>query len=138
MKDSTEDSLLTYTPPLAKGWIRLLWGIAACFFIALGIIGAILPGLPSAVFIVLGAWAASHSSQRLHQWIENHHLFGNLLRTWRSGYVSRRTKWLASLTMAISLAFALFNMNNLYLLCFTVFGISCGAYWVWSRPEPKE
>ncbi|WP_444916731.1 YbaN family protein [Microbulbifer sp. JMSA003] len=138
MKESAEDSVMSYTPPLAKGWMRWLWGAAACFFIALGIIGAILPGLPSAVFIVLGAWAASRSSQRLHQWIEEHHLFGHLLRTWRSGYVSRRTKLLASLTMAISLAFAILHISNIYLLCFTIGGISCGAYWIWSRPEPRE
>lgn len=138
MRETTEESLPDFAPTLATSWLRWLWGGLACFFIALGVIGAILPGLPSAVFIVLGAWAASHSSQRLHQWIENHYLFGNFLKTWRSGYVSRRTKLVASLTMALSLAVAIYHINNWYLITFTIGGLSCGAIWIWSRPELNE
>ncbi len=125
-------------PELAKGWLRWIWGALACLFILVGVIGAILPGLPSAVFIVAGAWAASKSSERLHQWIEEHHLFGHLLRTWRSGYISRRTKLLATLTMALSMALAVHHIANLYLLSFAVAGIASGLFWVWSRPEPNR
>ncbi|WKD50161.1 YbaN family protein [Microbulbifer spongiae] len=137
MKETTEEGLSKYAVNLAPGWLRWLWGGLACFFIALGVIGAILPGLPSAVFIVLGAWAASRCSRRLHQWIEDHHLFGHCLEIWRSGYISRRTKLVASLTMALSLAIAVHHINNGYLLVFTIGGLGCGAIWIWSRPEPK-
>ncbi|MFS1525398.1 DUF454 family protein [Microbulbifer sp. 2304DJ12-6] len=88
-----------------------------------------------------GARAASRSSQRFHRWIEEHHLFGNLLKTCRSGYLSRRTKLVASLTMTVSLAFAIHHINNGYLLLLTIgglglgLGLGCGAFWIWSRPE---
>ncbi|GAA5444477.1 hypothetical protein Misp06_02664 [Microbulbifer sp. NBRC 101763] len=138
MKQSSDDIAYTSTPPLAKGWLRWLWGALACFFLIVGIIGVILPGLPAAVFIVLSAWAASRSSERLHQWIEDHHLFGNLIKTWRSGHISRRTKWLATLTMLLSMAVALHHFSNLYLLIFIVGGIGCAMLWIWTRPEPKK
>jgi len=138
VKQNSEDITYTATPPLAKGWLRWLWGVLAFFFLLVGIVGAILPGLPSAVFIVLSAWAASRSSERLHQWIEDHHLFGHLLQTWRSGYISRRTKWLATLTMVLSIAVAIHHFGNPYLLLFIVGGIGCGMLWIWTRPEPQK
>ncbi|QFT54880.1 YbaN family protein [Microbulbifer sp. THAF38] len=138
MSQRNEDVPDMATPQLAKGWLRWLWGAVACLFILVGIIGAILPGLPSAVFIVVGAWAASKSSERMHQWIEDHRLFGHLLRTWRSGYISRRTKLLATLTMALSMALAIHHIANLYLLFFAIGGMGCGLFWIWSRPEPAE
>ncbi|WP_299943596.1 YbaN family protein [uncultured Microbulbifer sp.] len=135
MRVPTEEPLSSLAPKLGPGWLRWLWGGFACFCIFLGVIGAILPGLPSAVFILLGAWAASRSSQRLHRWIEEHHLFGNLLKTCRSGYLSRRTKLVASLTMTVSLAFAIHHINNGYLILLTIGGLGCGAFWRWSRSE---
>ncbi|MFA0811143.1 YbaN family protein [Microbulbifer epialgicus] len=138
MEQNSEDTNYSEATALAKGWLRWLWGTLACFFMVLAVIGIIIPGLPAAVFIVLGAWAASRSSERMHQWIEDHHLFGQLLETWRSGYLNRRTKLLATLSMALPMAIAVHYIGNIYLLLFTVGGIGCGILWVWTRPEPQE
>ena len=60
-------------------------------------LGVLLPGLPTTEFVLLAAWAASRSSPRLSAWLDNHRLFGPLLRDWRNGgVVSRRSKLLAS------------------------------------------
>lgn len=40
-------------------------------FTGLAILGAILPGVPTTVFLVVALWAFSRSSQRLTRWLES-------------------------------------------------------------------
>ncbi len=42
----------------------LFWRTLVVIFIILGIIGAILPGMPTTVFLILAAWAASKGGQK--------------------------------------------------------------------------
>ena len=41
-----------------------------------GIAGVILPGLPGTVFLIIGLWAFSRSSERFQMWLFNHPRFG--------------------------------------------------------------
>jgi uncharacterized membrane protein YbaN (DUF454 family) len=82
----------------ALGWL--------CF--ALGVAGAFLPVLPTTPFMLLSLWALSRSSQRFHDWLYNHRLFGPPLQRWRR---ERALPWsvklLAFTGMAASLAYLL-------------------------------
>jgi uncharacterized membrane protein YbaN (DUF454 family) len=80
---------------------RVLLHCFAVLCLVLGLIGVVLPGMPTTVFILMAAWAAARSSPRLHAWLRNHRIFGPLLRNWENGRtVSRRAKWSATITMA--------------------------------------
>src|SRR4051812_7637760 len=72
----------------------LLLGLAwVC--ILLGIVGIILPVMPTVPFLLVAAWAASRSSPRLHHWLHNHPRFGVLLRNWEEAQVvPRSAKWI--------------------------------------------
>ncbi|PAT34533.1 YbaN family protein [Vandammella animalimorsus] len=124
--------------PLAPIVRALLYLLAMCSLL-LGIIGAFTPGMPTTVFILISAWAAARSSPRLHQWLRMHRMFGPMLRNWEDGgYVHRRAKRAASLTM---LASALLML--LVGVPMGVFWIASGCMaavtaWLWLRPEPPE
>ena len=115
---------------------RLAYLVLAWCSLACALLGVLLPGLPATEFVLLAAWASAKGSPRLNQWLHRHRLFGPMLRDWRAGVVARRVKWTASLSMSLCLAVLLWHQPPLWLLFSAVGGMGCGAYWIWSRPEP--
>ncbi|UQY36614.1 YbaN family protein [Pseudomonas fulva] len=121
---------------LASGWTRWLWLALAYLSIGMAAVGLLVPGLPTTEFVLLAAWAASRSSPRLSAWLENHRLFGPLLRNWRDGgVITRRTKLAASLSMLVAFAIMIVTVAHTPSVIFAGLGMSCGALWIWSRPE---
>ena len=101
----TADNQTTTQPPAHPPQpvvVRWLLMAFAVFCLVMGIIGIIVPGLPTTVFILMAGWAAARSSPRLHAWLWNHKLFGPMLQEWANGgRVSRKTKWSASIVMSL-------------------------------------
>ncbi|ADY82843.1 MULTISPECIES: YbaN family protein [Acinetobacter] len=116
----------------------LFWRSLVVIFITLGIIGAILPGMPTTVFLILAAWAASKGWPQMDDWLLNHPKYGPTLRDWRTnGTVPRKAKWIASIMMAISGLIMLFTSAPLWVKIFTDTTMLIVAVWLWLRPEPK-
>lgn len=57
---------------LAFGWLN----------VALGIMGIVVPGMPTTVFLIVAAWAFSKCSERFHRWLWNHPRLGRSVRAW--------------------------------------------------------
>ena len=123
---------------------RHLWALLAWVSLALGIIGAFLPVMPTVPFVLLSAFAAARGSERLHVWLIAHPGFGPMIRDWQAyGAVSRKAKWAATVTMlacaGVLLAIMLLTgshrawMVALPITCMVVVGT-----WLWLRPEPPE
>lgn len=53
--------------------------------VGLGILGMILPVLPSTPFLLLAAWCYARSSTRFYVWLMTHRLWGKYLRDYISG-----------------------------------------------------
>lgn len=60
----------------------LMFGLGWIFF-ALGALGTVLPILPTTPFMLLALWAFSSSSQRFHDWLFHHPVFGPPLQRWK-------------------------------------------------------
>ena len=75
-----------------------------CVFVALGVIGAFLPVMPTTVFLIGALWAFSMSSKRLETWLLEHERWGPRLVEWRAHRVIPwRVKIFAWSSMAVSL-----------------------------------
>jgi len=84
---------------LALGWLCVL----------LGLIGALLPLMPTTVFLLIAAWAFSRSSERWHRWLREHARFGETIRAWEEHHaMPRRAKRVAFIALAASYAFTAF------------------------------
>ncbi len=65
-------------PPARYGLIAFGW-----LCVGLGVLGAILPVLPTTIFLIMALWAFSRSSARLHHWLYSHPRLGRPLRAWQ-------------------------------------------------------
>jgi uncharacterized membrane protein YbaN (DUF454 family) len=89
--------------------VRFLWVGLGCLFVGLGAIGAVVPGMPTTVFLVLAAACFIRSSQRLYDWLISNKTFGPYLKDYREGKgIPRRAKVLALSMIVIFVSFAVF------------------------------
>lgn len=71
--------------------------------LALGLIGVVLPLMPTTVFLLVAAWAFSRSSPRWHRWLREHARFGATIRAWEEHHaMPRRAKRIAFVALAAS------------------------------------
>ncbi len=125
----------THKPqPVVVRWLLMAFAV---FCLVMGVIGIIVPGLPTTVFILMAGWAAARSSPRLHNWLWNHKLFGPMLQEWANGgRVSRKTKWSASIVMFLC-SCLLWLTGAPFWVKITACGcMACVLTWLWFRPEP--
>ncbi len=86
------------SPMLRWTFVTLGW-----LFFILGIIGILLPVMPTAPFILLAAGCWARSSRRFHFWLINHKYFGKFVRDWEENHaVPLYAKCLATIMMAAS------------------------------------
>ena len=84
--------------------IVLGWG-----FVALGVVGVVLPVLPTTPFMLIALWCFARSSKRFHDWLYHHRLFGPPLRKWdRYGVIPVSAKVFACTAMSASLIYIIF------------------------------
>lgn len=87
----------------ANGRTRIFWLAGGLISLALGIVGAVLPLLPTTPFVLLAAFCFARSSPRLQAWLENDRHFGPMIENWRRhGAISVRTKIYSLSVMAVS------------------------------------
>jgi uncharacterized protein len=128
---------LSSTPgPSRSSLQRVVYLCLGLLMVGLGIIGAILPLMPTTIFLILAAWFFSRSSPRLEEYLLNSQ-FGGPLRDWReNGAISRKSKGLALFGMSTGYAiFLVASRPSLPLaIIAAVLILACAAY-VISRPK---
>lgn len=76
--------------------------------VALGVIGIVLPVLPTTPFLLVAAWAFARSSPRVRDWLVGHKVLGPYVNDWNEhGAIPARAKVLAIAVMSVSAAWLL-------------------------------
>lgn len=117
---------------------RALWLCLGMLFLGLGMIGVLLPGLPTTPFMLLAAACFARSSKRFYSWLLNNPLFGEKVRRYRAGHgIPPRIKLIAVSLASLFIGYAaLFGIPS-ELLFLRLAVASVGVFGVWfilSRP----
>ena len=116
---------------------RLFWLTIGLVSLALAAVGVLLPLLPTTPFVILAAFCFMKSSQRLHDWLVNHRVFGPMIVDWREyGAISRPAKRIAIASMGAVFVLSLALQAPLWVLAVQAPVLALCIWYVGSRPLP--
>jgi len=75
----------TVTRPLVRPWMRPVYFVLGFAFLAIGIVGVVLPLIPTTGPLLLAAFFFARSSARFHDRLMGHPRFGPLIADFQAG-----------------------------------------------------
>jgi uncharacterized membrane protein YbaN (DUF454 family) len=121
---------------ISRAVVRLLWRALAGGALLLGVVGIVVPGLPTVPFLLLAAWAGGKGWPALEARLLAHPRYGPTIARWRDhGAIPRRAKWLASGMMLLSASVLWFTALPLPVRVVIPLFMLAVAVWMWRRPE---
>ena len=77
--------------------------------VVLGLIGIVLPVLPTTPFLLLAATCFAKSSKRFHHWLLNSPLFGPIIRDWQEKrYIKKKVKVWALFVIVVTFSISIY------------------------------
>ena len=96
--------------------------------VGLGVLGMFLPLLPTTVFLLLGAYCYSRSSERFHNWLINNRWCGSYIQNYRSGRgISMRQKVSTIISLWASIAFSVWMLGAGFWVILLLAGVAIGV-----------
>ena len=118
---------------------KALWFTAGMIFLGIAFVGVYLPGLPWSTPAVIAAYCFSKSSDRMHNWLYSHPLFGPFLTGWQEKRIfPTKFKYFMLLTMTSSLVIMWFTTGNIKAILWTGGFMVLVAIWGWRYPGSEE
>lgn len=116
---------------------RVIYLTVGLFCLLAGFIGIFLPLLPTTPFVLLAAYCFSRSSERLHQKLLSHRLFGPIIDEWEQhGVIPLKVKCFSSTMMLVMVSYPLiYREFDMWLKMLAVAVVLVALIYVWSRPS---
>ena len=119
--------------------IRALYLLGGIICVLLGIIGILLPLVPTTPFLLLAAFCFSRSSERLHQYLLNHPWFGHYIRDWEEhSVIPLKAKVFATSMMLIMISYPLLFLKfHPGLKTLAAATVIFALWYVWGKPSKR-
>ncbi|MGB0467046.1 MAG: YbaN family protein [Pontibacterium sp.] len=116
---------------------RVMYLILGLICLLAGFIGIFLPLLPTTPFVLLAAYCFSRSSERLHQKLLSHRIFGPIVDEWEQhGVIPLKVKCFSSTMMLVMVSYPLIYRDfSPWLKMAVVAVVLVALFYVWSRPS---
>ena len=132
-------SLMVINPSLApvqerRTFRQTVWLVMGFLCIATGIVGIVVPLLPTTDFVLLAAFCFSKGSRKWESWLLNHRQFGPMVREWRTTRcIPLRVKLWSSTVLFVSAWLSSWMLPSRTAWIPPVVCLLVAAY-LWSRP----
>jgi uncharacterized membrane protein YbaN (DUF454 family) len=137
-QDQKEDEESDQINIVSNRFVRALLIIAGTIFLGLGVIGIILPILPTTPFLLLAAACYARSSKRFYLWLINNRVFGKYIKNYREGRgIPVRIKVFAISVLWITILISIyFFITNIYIrIILIIIAIAVSAHIILIRPH---
>ncbi len=115
--------------------LRALYLAIGILFVGLGVLGAVLPIMPTVPFLLVAVYCFARSSPRLEKKILDHPYWGPQVRDWQERRAIARPAKLAAVTaMAAGVIFTALTLGYPYYLISIAILVVAGS-WIWTRNE---
>lgn len=106
-------------------------------FLALGLIGVVVPGMPTTVFVLLAGYCWARSSKRFYEYLLSHQVFGKMITDWQERRAMPRfAKYLAWAMMAISTVVMFIRLPDDWLWLGVVMAVAMLTVGIWMSRLP--
>jgi len=120
---------------MIKQFRKGIWFVLGMLCLGLAYLGTIVPGLPWSTPAFLAMLCFAKSSDRWHNWLLNHKVFGPFLREWNEKKVyPTKVKWIMFISMVVSLIILIVTTQN-WKLCLGV-GLFMAFWMIWAIRYP--
>ena len=108
--------------------------------VILGIIGVILPGIPTVPFLLVALFCFERSSKKYHDMILNNKYFGKVLRDYYEGRgLTTSVKIKAVLFLSCGMGFSVYRVQHLHLrIMLAVIWLGVTIHIILLKNKPKE
>ncbi|WP_280156345.1 YbaN family protein [Piscinibacter sp. XHJ-5] len=121
----------------SAAWHATAWRVFGAASVAIGIVNAFIPLLPTTVFLLIGVWAWGKGAPEWRARLLAHPRWGEALRLWVNGrQVSRRGKRMATLGIATNWVLSAVFIGPTTAVLAASLGLAALVAWLWWRPEP--
>lgn len=128
----------TPPPTRSKAMRWALIALGTCF-VALGVVGAFLPLLPTTPFLLLAAACYARASPALHARLLQNPTFGPTLRAWRQDRrIPRRAKRVALAMIAVSFGASAWVVPLVWVKALLGCLWAALSLWMWRLPEVED
>lgn len=124
-----------------KSLVKRLIFLGGFISLILGIIGIVLPILPTTPFLLLASAAFAKSSKRFHKWLLNNKILGSYIRNYKEGKgMPLKIKGITLLLLWITITISILFLMDLFwiqilLICIA---IAVSIHIILIRPKKKE
>lgn len=116
--------------------MRSLWFLFGTLAFLVGVLGIVLPLLPTVPLFLLAAFCFGKSSERAHNWLINHKTFGPPILDWRENRaINPKAKKSATVAVALAFSISLALGLPLHVLLIQAVTLSCVMIFIWTRPS---
>lgn len=122
-----------------KRFKSFIFGVLGTIFLALGILGMVLPLLPTTPFLLLAAYCYAKSSERLYGLLTENRYLGRYIKDWRDGKgIPLKSKITAIVMLAAAAAYSLIAVEMHLALKILFFLVASGVtVYIMTRPTRK-